>query len=367
MHPATGTLHDGDGEDPSSSGTDWPRRTAVVGPGYMGTGFVQLLALAGLPVAIGDVSQEAAEAARSRAIEGAGAFALAGMMPSDAADRVARHTVAAASIGDASTGADVIFEAVPESPALKASVLASIEAAAPTGALIATNTSAIPIAELSAPLTHPDRFLGAHWFNPSQWVPCVELIAGPSTDPAHLETMAALLERLGKRPSVVGDGPGFVANRIQFAMFKEAATIVEEGVATAEVIDEVVRASFGFRLPFFGPFTIADMAGLDVYAGAYGSLEAGLGSRMAVPEAVATRVAEGRLGMKTGGGFLELDGADAAAMASWRDEAYVAMERLLGDLGPWDAKSTSAASPPPSDAEPAPGAALIPDQTDRPR
>lgn len=312
-----------------------PRRAAVVGTGYMGTGFVQLLALAGIPCAMGDVSAEASTAARERAVHSAGRFAAAGLMPPDAAERVAALTTAAPSASAAADGADVIFEAVPEDPAVKTRVLAAIEAAARVDAIIATNTSAIPIAEISVRLEHPERFLGAHWFNPSQWVPGVEVIPGPTTLPAHVDTICTLLRRLGKRPAVVGDGPGFVANRIQFAMFKEAASIVEEGIAGAAAVDEVVRATFGFRLPFFGPFAIADMAGLDVYAGAYATLESGLGARMAVPEAVASRVADGRLGTKSGGGFLELGAEEAAAMAAWRDSAYVAQGKLVDDLGDW--------------------------------
>ena len=128
--------------------------------------------------------------------------------------------------------------------------------------MIATNTSAIPIRELAPALRSPERFVGTHWFNPPQWIPCVEVIAGPSTSPEVIAKTASLLTRLGKKPVVVGDAGGFVANRLQFAMYKEAVSIVADGVATPEQVDEVVRNSFGFRLPIFGPFMIADMAGL---------------------------------------------------------------------------------------------------------
>lgn len=313
--------------------TGWPRRVTVVGAGTMGVGFAQLLALAGIPCALADATADASSAARTRAVERAQTHADAGLMPSDAAVRVAAHITGSESLADAVRDAELVFEAVPEDPELKRAVLAAIEESAPSDCVIATNTSAIPIAELAAGLSRPERFLGAHWFNPPQWVPCVELIAGPATAGAHVERLRALLVRLGKDPSVVGDGPGFVGNRIQFAMFKEACAIVQEGLATAEVVDAVVSGSFGFRLPFFGPFAIADMAGLDVYAGAYTALEAGLGARLAVPPAVAELVAEGRLGTKTGGGFLALSAEDAAAMIRWRDGAYVGLSGLLDELG----------------------------------
>jgi 3-hydroxybutyryl-CoA dehydrogenase len=118
-------------------------------------------------------------------------------------------------------------------------------------------------------------------------------------------------------------------------MFKEAAAIAAEGLATPETIDAVVRTSFGFRLPLFGPFAIADMAGLDVYAGAYAALEAGLGERLAAPAGLTERVERGELGTKTGEGFLPLTAEDAKLMVAWRDEAYVALSKLLDDLGPW--------------------------------
>ncbi len=220
-----------------------------------------------------------------------------------------------------------------EDPAVKHPVLVAIEAAAPAGCTIATNTSAIPIGELAAVLERPERFLGAHWFNPPQWVPAVEVIPHAGTAAEHVARVVALLERLGKEPTVVADSAGFVANRIQFAMFAEAASIVAEGLASAADVDRIVRGSFGFRLPFFGPFAIADMAGLDTYAGAYGALERGLGERFAVLEAIRERVARGELGTKAGGGFVELSADELPRLLAARDEAYVALSRLLAELG----------------------------------
>ncbi len=159
-----------------------------------------------------------------------------------------------------------MVEAVFERPDVKATAYEEVEAAASGETVIATNTSSIPITELALTLRSPGRFLGVHWFVPPLLVPCVEVIPTRSTDPGVVENVVSALTALGKIAVVVGDGPGFVANRIQFAMFREAARIVEDGVATPEQVDEIVRSSFGFRLPFFGPFTIADMAGLDVYA-----------------------------------------------------------------------------------------------------
>ena len=183
--------------------------------------------------------------------------------------------------------------------------------AAGDDAVIATNTSSIPIAQLAAGLRRPERFLGVHWFVPPLLVPCVEVIPTAATADHVVERVVDALARLGKTPVVVGDGPGFVANRIQFAMFREAARIVEEGLAAPEQVDEVVRSSFGFRLPFFGPFTIADMAGLDVYADIFDTLEGGLGEDFAAPRVLRDHVDRGEFGVKSGRGFLELSQAQA--------------------------------------------------------
>ena len=159
-------------------------RAAVVGAGTMGHGIAQLLGRAGIPCRVADVSPERAEAACARAIAGARAYEASGLFVPGAAAAVAANLSAAASIGDASAGADVVFEAVAEQVGVKADVLAEIERYAPAGCVIASNTSAIPIRELAATLDRPERFLGAHWFNPPQWVPCVELIAGPAHRPS---------------------------------------------------------------------------------------------------------------------------------------------------------------------------------------
>ena len=144
--------------------------------------------------------------------------------------------------------------------------------------------------------------------------------------------MVEALTRLGKTPVVVGDGPGFVANRIQFAMFREATRIVEEGLAAPEQVDEVVRSSFGFRLPFFGPFTIADMAGLDVYADIFDTLEAGLGEGFAAPRDPAGARRPRRARRQDGSRLPRAVRAQADELVDRRDRAYVTLARLRREL-----------------------------------
>jgi 3-hydroxybutyryl-CoA dehydrogenase len=283
---------------------------AIVGAGTMGVGIARVFGSNEIPTVLVDVSPERAEEAAARA-----------------------SVTAAASIAAAVGDAELIVEAVFERPEVKLDVYAAVEAAAADAAVIATNTSSIPIAELAAGLRRPERFLGVHWFVPPLLVPCVEVIPAPATSERIVQAVVAALGRLGKAAVVVGDGPGFVANRIQFAMFREAARIVEDGIATPEQVDEVVRSSFGFRLPFFGPFTIADMAGLDVYADIYATLERGLGPGFSAPAVLRERVANGDFGVKTGRGFLELSQSEADELVARRDRAYAGLASLRDEVG----------------------------------
>ncbi|HEU4974360.1 MAG TPA: 3-hydroxyacyl-CoA dehydrogenase family protein [Baekduia sp.] len=314
------------------SAQGWPARAAVIGVGTMGTGFAQLLALAGIETTVADAAPELARAGAERAVELARRFEGDGLMPPGSAEAIEQRVTHASSIEEAVAGAGFVIEAVREDAEVKRDAFRRIAAAAPADAVVASNTSAIPIRELATAFDDGTRFLGTHWFNPPQWVPSVEVIPGPSTAPEVIERVHGLLRRLGKRPATVGDAAGFVANRIQFAMFKEAASIVDDGVATAEEVDEVVRASFGFRLPFFGPFRIADMAGLDVYEGAYRALESDLGERFSIPPSVAELVARGRLGTKSGGGYSDVPADVLPELVAWRDRAYVELSALLDRL-----------------------------------
>ena len=305
---------------------------AVVGAGTMGVGISHVFAGCGIATVLVDATPELSRAARERSVDLFSRLETAGIVDRERVATAEKHLSAAASIADAVQGADLVVEAVVERPDVKAAVYAAIEDAAGEDAVIATNTSSIPIAELAAGLERPARFLGVHWFVPPLLVPCVEVIPSAATGGQVVEDVVGALRRLGKAAVVVGDGPGFVANRLQFAMFREAARIVEAGLATPAQVDEVVRSSFGFRLPFFGPFTIADMAGLDVYADIFDTLERGLGAGFAAPAILREHVERGEFGVKTGHGFLELSPARADELVDRRNRAYVALAGLRREL-----------------------------------
>ena len=320
----------------SESRSDWPRSAAIVGAGTMGLGVAECFAAAGLGVRLADATPELAREARERLVQRARGHAEAGLIPVEAADR-AEAAEAAEGLAEAVGGADLVFEAVSEDLGVKQEILASCSGAASADAVIVSNTSSLPMDDLAGSVKRPERFLGTHWFNPPEWTPGVEVIPAQTTDPGVVEKVMGFLTDIGKRPIVVRSGPGFVANRIQNALFLEAVRCVEEGLASPQEVDEVVRSCFGFRLPFFGPFQIADMAGLDVYASVLGTLREGLGERFETPEMLRELVEAGRTGTKGGAGFLEYTDEEREKLLLERDRRYAALLELLEKLPPVEA------------------------------
>ncbi|MCA1848637.1 MAG: 3-hydroxyacyl-CoA dehydrogenase family protein [Actinobacteria bacterium] len=312
---------------------EWPRKAAVIGAGTMGLGVAECLAAAGIEVRLTDATPELTREAKEQLVARARGHAEAGLISAEAADR-AEAVEAADDVPAAVRDADLVFEAVPEDLELKREMLAACSDAASAEAVIVSNTSSFPMDELAKPVEPQGRFLGTHWFNPPEWTPGVEVIPAAATDPEVVERVMGFLRGIGKRPAVVGDGPGFVANRIQNALFLEALRCVEEGLASPQEVDEVVRSCFGFRLPFFGPFQIADMAGLDVYVSVLETLEEGLGERFETPRALRELVERGRTGTKSGAGFLEYSDEERERLLLERDRRYAALNELLERLPP---------------------------------
>lgn len=310
------------------------RKIAVVGSGYMGGGIAQVLALSGARVRIADISEEIAKKNYDRLIDEAGQFVSDELFPADAVERIEANLESAASIEDAVADADFIEEAVPEKIDIKHDTLRRISAAARADAVIGSNTSTILIGSLAEAVTNPERFLGVHFSNPAPFIPGVELIPHEGTGETAVETAEEIVASTGKEAARVKDSTGFVLNRLQYALFHEATQIVEEGIATPEDIDTIVRTTFGFRLPAFGPFAIADMAGLDVYAFCYASLQTRWPERFATPESLAQLVDAGKFGTKSGAGYLDVPAERTAELVAYRNKAYVAIKKLMDELGP---------------------------------
>jgi 3-hydroxybutyryl-CoA dehydrogenase len=310
------------------------RTVAVIGSGYMGGGIAQVLALAGAEVRIADVDADTTRANLDRLVAEARAFAAQDLFPAHAPDTIAGRVHAAESFEAAVEGADFVEEAVPEKIGIKHEVLRRVSAAAAPDTVIGSNTSTILIGRIAEAVARPERFLGVHFSNPAPFIPGVEVIAHAGTAPAILPGVEELVRAVGKQPARISDADGFVLNRLQYALFSEASQLVDEGVASAEDVDTIVRTTFGFRLPFFGPFAIADMAGLDVYRFCFESLQGRWPERFATPRALAEHVENGRLGTKSGGGFLDVPAERVPELVAYRNKAYARMAQLIDELGP---------------------------------
>lgn len=285
---------------------------AVIGAGFMGSGIAAELALRAPAVEVvrlWDPVEEAAARAVERVQEVARILVGAGVLSErDATARLGRLR-AVPTLESALAGAQYVPEAVPEDLPLKQEVFRQLDRLAPPDAVLASNTSGYDPADLARGLGHPERVVVAHYFGPAYLIPLVEVVPHAGTAEWALARTEAVLSSAGKRTVRLGKfAPGFVANRLQQALFREALFLAREGIATPEAVDEVVRYSFGPRLAALGPFTVADFAGLDVYASLAENVWPTLSAETAAeapPPELASRVASGRRGTKTGAGFAD--------------------------------------------------------------
>jgi 3-hydroxybutyryl-CoA dehydrogenase len=280
---------------------------AVVGGGLMGHGIAQVFARAGQPVRVYDPAPAILTTLHERIRRNLSDLG----QDVTAAEQVTGH----ADLAEAVAGAEVVFEAGPENLALKRQIFASIEAAASPTAILASNTSVIPITQIMSGLKHAERALGTHWWNPPYLVPLVEVIKTPSTSAAAVEAMTGLLTTAGKTPvTVEKDVPGFIGNRLQHALWREAIALVAGGVCDARTVDTVVKASFGRRLAVLGPLENADLVGTDLTLAIHESVIADLDRTPGPSPYLTNLVAAGKLGMKTGEGFQRWTAEQQAAL-----------------------------------------------------
>jgi 3-hydroxybutyryl-CoA dehydrogenase len=272
------------------------QKIAIIGAGLMGHGIAQVFAVAGHDVAITDPVEAARAAAPGRISRN-----LAEMNLDPAAvNRVSLH----ADLATAVAGADVVIEAALENMELKQKLFAEIEAAAPAHAILASNTSVMPITRIMENSRDKTRALGTHWWNPPFLVPLVEVVRTVDVSNKTVASMMALLASVGKTPvEVKKDVPGFVGNRLQHALWREAISIVEQGICDAEMVDMVVKASFGRRLPVLGPLENADMVGSDLTLAIHQQVLPYIDSRPAPSPLLEEMVKQGKLGFKSGEGF----------------------------------------------------------------
>jgi 3-hydroxybutyryl-CoA dehydrogenase len=275
---------------------------AVVGGGFMGTGIAESVAVAGMPVIVRDVDARSLSRAGER-IDVSLARAVRGGKLDDAAARAVRERIELTTSLEAIGQADLVVEAVPENERLKLEVMGAIDGAVADGAIVASNTSSIPIAELAQASSDPARVLGLHFFSPVPVMRLVEVVIALDTSSETVARAKRFIERLGKRPIETKDRSGFIVNMLLVPYLMAAVRMYEDGFATREDIDDGMKLGCGHPM---GPLTLCDFIGLDVLYAVCDSLyEEFKRDEYAPPPLMKRMVASGRLGRKSGRGFYD--------------------------------------------------------------
>ncbi len=305
-------------------------KAAVLGAGIMGHGVAQLLAQYGIKVSLVDKNRDLLDKARGWISDNLDYMVQLGELKADRPGPVLANITFTDDLPPALTGAGFVLEAVTEDLGIKRQVWRLLSEHAPAQAVLASNTSSYDINELGQGVAGPERVLGTHWFHPPQITPCVEVIPSDRTSQANVDWTFQFLRSLGKVPTLCRSAPGFVANRIQMAMAREAMALVEEGLATPAEVDTIVKTSFGFRLSAYGPFEIMDQAGADTYYKVFEYLYAKLPrDHFKPPQLLKRQVEAGRLGLKTSGGFYDYGPGAADAMRRDRDRKFYNRLKLV--------------------------------------
>jgi 3-hydroxybutyryl-CoA dehydrogenase len=275
---------------------------AVVGAGFMGAGIAESAAVAGLPVVVRDVDEPSIDRARQR-LDASLERAVAGDKLDAAHAAVARDRIELTTDLGAISGADLVIEAVPEDERLKLEVMHALNDVVSDTAIVASNTSSIPIAELAQAVKNPDRVLGLHFFSPVPVMTLVEVVVALDTSEQTLATAKQFVERIGKRPIETKDRSGFIVNMLLVPYLMAAVRMYEDGFASREDIDAGMKLGCGHPM---GPLVLCDFIGLDVLYAVCDSLyEEFKRDEYAPPPLMKRMVASGRLGRKSGRGFYE--------------------------------------------------------------
>jgi 5-formyl-3-hydroxy-2-methylpyridine 4-carboxylate dehydrogenase len=298
---------------------------AVVGLGTMGPGIAATLARAGLRVSAFDADP----AKRGRAPQGfasAAAVLSALSVPDAGAHEIAVHD----SLASCVAGMDLVIETVPEDLDLKIRVFRDIEAHVGDDCILASDTSGIPITRIQAGTRLPGRVVGMHWSNPPHIIPMIEVISGENTAPASAKALVELIRRCGHLPITIRkDVPGFVENRVLYAVMRECLDLVEQGVIDPQDLDACVSWGIGYKLAVIGPMALLDMAGLDIYAAVSSYLNKELCNRTDTAGYIAERTARNKLGIKTGGGIYDYTPERIAELQGARAAKLVAVRKVL--------------------------------------
>lgn len=303
---------------------------AVIGAGLMGHGIAQEFALAGFSVCLYDLQAERLQQVPERIRGNMKLLAAQGLLTEEVIEPALVCIRTSQSLEETVSNADYVVEAVTEDLPLKLKLFAELDRLCGEDTILVSNTSTFMPSLLANATTRPDRVLVTHYFNPPYLLPLVEVICCPQTSVETNETTIKLLKQIGKHPvEVHKECPGFIANRLQTALIREAFAIVEEGVASPQEVDEVVRNGFGRRLAVAGPFEIGEAAGWNLWRAVAEQILPTVSNSRDIPDALEKLVAEGNVGIASGQGFYSWG---AEEITSFRQR----MARGLLEMARWE-------------------------------
>jgi 3-hydroxyacyl-CoA dehydrogenase len=300
------------------------KRAAIVGTGTMGPGMGAVLARAGIQTALYDVSADALERAKT------GVAMADGALERLDATRVDGGGISYESdLATALAGCQLVIEAAPERLDLKQELFAEFERYVTPDAILASNTSGIPITKIAADLQNPERVVGMHWSNPPHMIPMIEVIPGDRTAQSTVDATVQLVQDIGYHAVVEREVPGFVENRILYAILRECLDLVDRGIVDAAGLDTNVRWGIGYKLAVIGPMELLDMAGLDIYKAVGTYLNPDLSTKGEVSSTILDLIDKGRLGMKTGGGLYDYTPEQINELRASRVAKLIAVRKAL--------------------------------------
>lgn len=295
------------------------QKIAVIGAGLMGHGIAQIFAVHGHDVALVDLDEKVLESATAGIRNNLELMADHDYIPPEEIDPALARVSTTIDIEKGVDGADFVVEAVVENLEVKQNIFKKLDQLCPTSTIIASNTSVISITEIARESVEKKRIVGTHFWNPPHLIPLVEVVPGAETLPAIVDATYELLLSVGKHPvKVKKDVPGFVANRLQHALWREAISIVENGIADAATVDECIKFGFGLRLPVLGPMENSDMVGNDLVLAIHDYILEHIESSPDPSPLLREKVEQGDLGFKSGQGF-----------QSWSEEQIAASRKNL--------------------------------------
>lgn len=309
------------------------RHVVLAGSGLMGASFAQIFAAHGYSVTLYDIAQEALDKAASLIAINQKAMVDQGALTPEGSQGVVDQ-ICYTTDKEVFTRADFVLEAIVEKLAVKHSFWSEVSQLVGEDVVLATNTSGLPISQIAQAVKRPERFAGMHWVNPPHLIPLVEVIAGEQSGPDCLAIIRSLALSLEQHPVMVHkDPPGFVLNRLQYALLREACHIVEEGYASMEDVDGVMKYGLGMRYACLGPFETVDFGGMDIFYNVGSYLFGQLCNDTGVPRIIQENFEAGRLGVKSGAGFHDYSGDKAARAIAKRDADFLKLSQCLFGKG----------------------------------